>query len=146
MVWYQSADGETSDFEKTEKPRWKAKGPVVRSWQTYEANGWIQCKGHLPWENKFAVRWITSFCLSTRIESTWKNNESWGWRSQTLLKFERKHEALICRTLRNSFEILSSQARPHLYVGWNRIHSHLRGESCLGQEKELTFSKWNHLY
>ncbi len=41
-------------------------------------------------ENKFAVRWITFFCLSTRIESTWKNNESWGWHSQSLLNSNKK--------------------------------------------------------
>ena len=116
-------------------------GLKTRWFLTPQSSGASQTRERRVGENKFAVRWITSFCLSTRIESTWKNNESWGWRSQTLLKFERKHEALICRTLRNSFEILSSQARPHLYVGWNRIHSHLRGESCLGQEMELTFSK-----
>ena len=92
-------------------------------------------------ENKFAVRWITSFCLSTRIESTWKNNESWGWRSQTLLKFEQEN---MRPWLAEFQEILSSQARPYLYIGRSRIYSHLRGESCLGQEKELTFSKRNH--
>jgi hypothetical protein len=48
-------------------------------------------KGIYLEKNKFAMRWITSFCLSTRIESTWKNNESWGWRSQTLLKFEQEN-------------------------------------------------------
>jgi hypothetical protein len=49
----------------------------------------------------------------------------------------RKHEALVSRILRNS--VVTGQTL--LYMGRNRVYSHLRGESCLGQEKELTFSK-----
>jgi hypothetical protein len=41
-------------------------------------------------ENKFAVRWITSFCLSTRIESTWINNGELGMAQPIPFKFEQE--------------------------------------------------------
>ena len=87
--WCQSADGEASDFEKMIQSRWKAKSG--RSIMTANKDGWIRCKGHLPLENKFAMQWITSFWLSTRIELIGKNNESWGWRGHPLLKFEQEN-------------------------------------------------------
>ena len=93
-------------------------------------------KGIYLEKNKFAMRWITSLLPVDEDRIDMEKQWELGMAQPNPFKFEQENmRPWLAEFLRNSF--VTGQTL--LYIGRNRVYSHLRGESCLGQEKELTF-------
>jgi len=84
----------------------------------YEANGWIQCKGHLPWEKQICD--AMDYFLLPVDEDRIDTEKQWelGMVQPNPFKIRtRKHEALVTRILRNSVDT----GQTLLYIGRNRV-------------------------